>query len=84
MEGDEGVGSEAAVQGAGEFSESDNDEENSGLRSELWAGAGSSPAEMGGSNEGTPAQDQSPGQGDEFARELAGTMSAPAVSGNVP
>ena len=39
MEGDRGVGSEAAVQGAGEFLESDNDEENSGLRSELWAGA---------------------------------------------
>jgi len=31
---------------------------------------------MGGSKEGTPALGQRPGQGDEFARELAGTMSA--------
>jgi hypothetical protein len=75
-EGDKGVGSETAVQGAGEFSESDYDEGNSGLRSELWAGAGSSPAEMDDSDEETPAIGQSPGQGDEFARELAGTMSA--------
>jgi hypothetical protein len=43
VEGDEGLGSEAAVQVAGEFSESDNDEGNSGLKSELKARAGSSP-----------------------------------------
>jgi hypothetical protein len=76
VEGDEGVGSEAAVQVAGEFSESDNVEGNSGLKSELRARAGSSPAEKSDSNEETPAPGQSPGQGDEFARELAGTMSA--------
>ena len=48
MEGVEGVGSEAAVQGAREFLEPGNVEENSGLRSEPWAGAGSTPAEMDG------------------------------------
>jgi hypothetical protein len=60
----------------GEFSESDDVEGNSGLKSELRARAGSSPAEISDSNEETPAPGQSPGQGDEFARELAGTMSA--------
>jgi hypothetical protein len=64
------------VRRAGEFLESDNDEGDSGFRSELRARAGASPAGMGGSNEETLGLGQSPGQGDEFARELAGTMSA--------
>jgi hypothetical protein len=73
--GEEAV-SEVTVQGAGESSESDDDEGDSGLRSELRARADSSPAEVGDSDEETPALGQSPGQSDEFARELAGTMSA--------
>ncbi len=64
------------MQGAGESSESDDDEGNSGFRSVLRARADSSPAEVGDSDEETPALGQSLGQGDEFARELAGTMSA--------
>jgi hypothetical protein len=76
VEGDEGVGSEAAVQGAGESLESDDDEGNSGLRPVLGARADSSPVRMGDRDEGTPTPGQSPGEGSEFARELASTMSA--------
>jgi hypothetical protein len=75
-EGDGEVGSEAAVQGAGESSESDDDEGNSGFRPVLRARADSSPVGMGDRDEETPTPGQSPGEGDEFARELASTMSA--------
>jgi hypothetical protein len=64
------------VQGAGESSESDDDERGSGLRPVLRARADSSPTEVGNSDEETPTLGQSPGEGDEFARELANTMSA--------
>jgi hypothetical protein len=75
-EGDGEAGSEATVQGAGESSESDDDEGNSGFRSVLRARADSSPTEVGDRDEETPALGQSPEQGDEFARELASIMSA--------
>jgi hypothetical protein len=75
-EGDGEAGSEATVQGAGESSESDNDERGSGFRPVLRARADSSPTEVGDSDEETPTLGQSPGEGDEFARELANTMSA--------
>ncbi len=75
-EGDGEAGSEATVQGAGESSESDDNEGNSGFRPVLRARADSSPTEVGDSDEETPALGQSPEEGDEFARELASTMSA--------
>jgi hypothetical protein len=70
------AGDEATVQGAEESSESDDDEGDSGFEPVLRARAGSSPTEVGDSDEETPTLGQSPGEGDEFARELANTMSA--------
>ncbi len=47
-----------------------------GFRPVLRARADSSPTGVGDSDEETPTLGQSPGEGDEFARELASTMSA--------
>ncbi len=75
-DGDGEVGSEAAVQGAEESSTSDDDEGGSGFGPVLRARADSSPAEVGDSDVEAPTLGQPPGEHDEFARELANTMSA--------
>jgi hypothetical protein len=76
-EDDDGkIRSEMAVQGAEEPSTTDDDEGSSGFRPAQRAGADSSPVEVGVSNAEAPTPEQPPGEGDEFARELASTMSA--------
>jgi hypothetical protein len=70
------VTTEMAVQGAEEPSTTDDDEGSSGFRPALRVRADSSPVEVGDGNAEAPTPEQPPGEGDEFARELANTMSA--------
>ncbi len=70
------VTTEMAMQEAEEPSTTDNDEGSSGFRPALRARADSSPVEVGDGNAEAPTPEQPPGEGDEFARELASTMRA--------
>jgi hypothetical protein len=72
------VGSEVAVQGAEELPTADARKESPGLTHTPppVAGTDSSSKETGDGDAKAPAPDQPPGESNEFARELASTMSA--------
>ncbi len=70
------VRSEVAVHGAEELPTADARRESPGFRLPQGAGTDSSSIEAGNGDVRAPAPDQPPGESDEFARELASTMSA--------
>ncbi len=70
------VRSEVAVHGAEELPTADVRRESPGFRLPQGAGTDSSSMEAGDGDARAPAPDQPPGESDEFARELATTMSA--------